>query len=72
MEAHESERTLVLLIAGALIAGALMLGLRVSTTVQVLGQTAPERFWLAGRYDGNRIIVYFEAVKFEEPFPRMR
>jgi hypothetical protein len=33
-------------------------------------QTAPaqanhERFWLAGRYDGNRVIVYFDAVKFK-------
>jgi hypothetical protein len=28
-------------------------------------QTKPERFWLAGRYDGNRVIVYFDAVKFE-------
>jgi hypothetical protein len=29
------------------------------------GQKAPERFWLAGRYDGNRVVVYFDAVKFE-------
>jgi hypothetical protein len=28
-------------------------------------QVKPERFWLAGRYDGNRVIVYFDAVKFE-------
>jgi len=27
-------------------------------------ETQSERFWLAGRYDGNRIIVYFDAVKF--------
>lgn len=30
-----------------------------------LGQTQPERFWLAGRYDGNRVVVYFDAVKFK-------
>jgi hypothetical protein len=29
-----------------------------------LGQREP-RFWLAGRYDGNRIVVYFDAVKFK-------
>jgi hypothetical protein len=29
------------------------------------GQSKPERFWLAGRYDGDRIVVYFDAVKFE-------
>jgi hypothetical protein len=28
-------------------------------------QTQVERFWLAGRYDGNRVVVYFDAVKFK-------
>ena len=28
-----------------------------------------ERFWLAGRYDGNRMIVYFDAVKFNGTVP---
>ena len=28
-------------------------------------EAKPERFWLAGRYDGNRVIVYFDAVKFK-------
>jgi len=32
-------------------------------------QTQPERFWLAGRYDGNRIIVYFDGVKFNGTMP---
>lgn len=32
-------------------------------------QTRPERFWLAGRYDGNRVIVYFDAVKFNGTLP---
>jgi hypothetical protein len=32
-------------------------------------QTASERFWIAGRYDGNRVIVYFDAVKFGDTFP---
>ena len=32
-------------------------------------QMKPERFWLAGRYDGNRVVVYFEAVKFEGTVP---
>jgi hypothetical protein len=38
------------------------------------GQTAPaqakpEKFWLAGRYDGNHVIVYFNAVKFRGTLP---
>jgi hypothetical protein len=28
------------------------------------GQQQPERFWLAGRYDGDRVVIYFDAVKF--------
>src|ERR1700680_2534300 len=28
-------------------------------------QAQAERFWLAGRYDGNRVVVYFGAVKLE-------
>ena len=28
-------------------------------------QEKAERFWLAGRYDGNRVVIYFDAVKFE-------
>jgi len=33
------------------------------------GQAPPERFWVAGRYDANRIIVYFDAVKFNGTVP---
>jgi len=32
-------------------------------------QTKPDRVWLAGRYDGNRVIIYFEAVKFGRKVP---
>lgn len=32
-------------------------------------QTQPEPFWLAGRYDANRVIVYFEGVKFNGTIP---
>ncbi len=32
--------------------------------VPVWGQQKPERFWLAGRYDGDRVVIYFDAVKF--------
>jgi hypothetical protein len=32
-------------------------------------QTKPERFWLAGRYDGNRILGYFQGVKFKGTMP---
>jgi hypothetical protein len=65
METNESKRARVLVVGCAL-----MLGLLVSRNVPFLGQTAPERFWLAGRYDGNRIIVYFDAVKFRETVPK--
>ncbi len=32
-------------------------------------QDQPQRFWLAGRYDRNRVIVYFDAVKFNGTLP---
>lgn len=32
-------------------------------------QTKSDHFWLAGRYDRNRIIVYFGAVKFSGTLP---
>lgn len=32
-------------------------------------QTQPEPFWLAGRYDGNRMIIYFDEVKFNGTVP---
>jgi len=37
--------------------------------IPVFGQGKSERFWLAGRYDGNRIRVYFDAVKFNRTLP---
>ena len=33
------------------------------------GQQNPERFWLAGRYDGDRVVIYFQAVKFAGTMP---
>jgi hypothetical protein len=32
-------------------------------------QTPPRKFWLAGRYDGNRIVVFFDTVKFNGTAP---
>lgn len=52
------------------IAVALTLALTAFQTVSVFAQNNPERFWLAGRYDGDRIIVYFDAVKFGDTFPK--
>jgi hypothetical protein len=43
----------------------LLLALLALHTTPTFGQNGPERFWLAGRYDGNRVVVYFDAVKFE-------
>lgn len=42
----------------------LSLAVAIAHSGPALGQSRSERFWLAGRYDGNRIIVYFDAVKF--------
>lgn len=32
---------------------------------QLFAQYPPQRFWVAGRYDGNRIVVYFDTVQFK-------
>jgi hypothetical protein len=34
-----------------------------------LAQTQPDHVWLAGRYDGNRLVVYFDAVQFNGTIP---
>jgi hypothetical protein len=34
-----------------------------------LAQTQSERFWIAGRYDWNRVLIYLDAVQFEGKFP---
>jgi hypothetical protein len=34
-----------------------------------LAQTPSERFWIAGRYGWNRVLIYFDAVQFEGKFP---
>jgi hypothetical protein len=44
---------------------ALLLGLLMVHITPSFAQQEPERFWLAGRYDGDRVVVYFDAVKFE-------
>jgi hypothetical protein len=41
-----------------------LLGLFTVHSTVCFGQRESERFWLAGRYDGNRVVVYFDAVKF--------
>jgi hypothetical protein len=47
----------------------LTLGITTLQSGAALAQSQPERFWLAGRYDGNRILVYFDAVKFNGTIP---
>ena len=47
----------------------LAIGIHVTLWASASPQTKPERFWLAGRYDGNRVIVYFDAVKFNSTVP---
>jgi hypothetical protein len=32
-------------------------------------QAPMPRFWLAGRYDGNRVVIFFDAVKFKGTVP---
>ena len=41
----------------------------IAACCSTLAGTKSERFWLAGRYDGNQIIVYFDAVKFNGTLP---
>jgi len=38
--------------------------------VPAVAQAPMSHFWLAGRYDGNRIVVFFDEVKFEGTVPR--
>src|SRR5207302_6475417 len=48
----------------------LILALVVTFSLAVSAQIQPERFWLAGRYDGDRILIYFQAVKFNHTIPQ--
>jgi hypothetical protein len=36
---------------------------------QSQSQAERQPFWLAGRYDGNRVIIYFDSVKFNNTVP---
>jgi hypothetical protein len=44
----------------------LLLGLfTFESALRCFAQNGSQRFWLAGRYDGNRVVIYFDTVKFE-------
>lgn len=45
------------------------LGIAILQSHIALSQTQSERVWLAGRYDQNRIVVYFGAVQFHGTLP---
>jgi hypothetical protein len=47
----------------------LLFGVTTLLCHSAFGQTQTQRYWLAGRYDPNRIIVYFDAVKFNGTLP---
>lgn len=47
----------------------LLVSANATSPLSVRAQGSPERFWIAGRYDGNRVIVYFDAVKFDLAIP---
>jgi hypothetical protein len=47
----------------------LFLGVIAGRSSLLLAQTQPDRIWLAGRYDGNRLVVYFDAVHFNGTVP---
>ena len=36
---------------------------------QCQAQAERPRFWIAGRYDGNRVIIYFDTVRFNNTVP---
>jgi hypothetical protein len=61
MPGHVSPRCRVIL--------ALLAACGTSQSFAASADSIAERFWLAGRYDGNRVIVYFDAVKFGAHFP---
>lgn len=47
----------------------LALAVTVALGPSAFAQMQRERFWLAGRYDGNRVLVYLHAVKFKHTVP---
>lgn len=47
----------------------LALGIALMQCSAALAQTQTDRIWLAGRYDGNRLVVYFDAVQFNGTVP---
>ena len=48
---------------------ALLVVLLAGQRTPTFGQNQSERFWLAGRYDGDRVVIYFDAVKFKGTIP---
>lgn len=44
---------------------ALLSGFLAAHCTPTFAQKTAERFWIAGRYDGDRVVIYFDAVKFE-------
>ncbi len=38
--------------------------------VPTRAQVPTQNFWVAGRYDGNHIVVFFDAVEFKDTVPR--
>ncbi len=46
-----------------------LLGFPAALSPQLLGQEAGARYWVAGRYDGNRVVVYFNAVRLGHAIP---
>lgn len=58
------KRRVLLLLVAALVR--LMVAVH---STPALAQPTSEHFWLAGRYDWNRVVIYFGAVKFGNKFP---
>jgi hypothetical protein len=50
----------------------LTLGITAMHCPAALAQAQPDRVWLAGRYDGTRLVVYFDAVQFNGTIPPRR
>ena len=47
----------------------LALGITAMHCPAAFAQKEADRVWLAGRYDGNRLVVYFDAVQFNGTLP---
>jgi hypothetical protein len=52
-----------------LVAAAIVAFAATFASVPESGASAPERFWLASKFDGRRAMIYFDTLRFGNSFP---